>query len=44
MRHGYAAAMPGSNVKILALHLLAGQGPGVLLIWLIGVVGADSVE
>jgi hypothetical protein len=27
MRHGYAAAVPGSNVKFLALHLLAG-GPG----------------
>jgi hypothetical protein len=27
MRHGYAAAVPGSNVKFLALHLLAGR-PG----------------
>jgi hypothetical protein len=35
MRHGYAAAMPGSNVKILALHLLAGR-PGR---WAVGGVG-----
>jgi len=35
MRHRYAAAMPDSNVKILALHLLAGRPRR----WAVGGVG-----